>query len=99
MKRLSALLVGAFLLVGANSVMAIEGPSIDDPMFNGAAAIAAVRQQVQEVRPEDNRTKCFVAPVSLGEQGHSLENICLKVNSGYNGTMKYELPEVFNTPN
>ena len=96
MKTLSALLVGAFMVVGATSVIALEGgASSDDPM----SAISAVRQQVQEMRSEDGKNQCFSAPVSLDGQGLSLENTCLKTDSGYNGTANYEFPEIRNIQN
>ena len=98
MKRLSALLVGAFMLVGANSVIALEGgASANEPMLN--SAISAVRYQVQEVRTGDDGAKCFTVLVGNGSMGQSLENTCLNTESGNDGIAKFELPEIINPQN
>ena len=101
MKRLSALVIGAFMLVSANSVMALEGPSVGDPTLQPAnsAAIAAVRQLVKEVKAENERNQCFEVPVSLDGQGISLENVCVNINAGDNDIARNDYPEIVNPQN
>ena len=97
MKTLSALLIGAFMLVGANSVIALEGGASADSPRMDASAIAAVQHQVQEYRADDGKNKCFTAPQSSGV-GSSLEITCANTDAS-DRMDNYSFPEIINTPN
>ena len=97
MKRLSALLIGAFMLVGANSVIALEGGASANSPSMDSSAIAAVRYQVQEYRADDGKNRCFTVPQSSGV-GSNLEITCANTAASDRWD-SLDFPEIINTPN
>ena len=94
MKRLSALLIGAFMLVGSQSVMAMV--DANDATVNPMAGITANQSWTSELtaasaacenasdadrnyRSEDSRI------------GLLAENLCGKLEAGYNGDIKFSV--------
>ena len=72
MKRLSAVLIGAFMLFGVNSVVALEG-SNDYQLAPSASAISAAQNMSW---PEGDKV-CADRPVSGYGEGVSIERECV----------------------
>jgi len=94
MKRLSALLIGAFMLVSANSVMAIEG----DQNLPTNSAINAAMSTVSDQRLGDFKTLCGDLPSSADGEGVNIERVCVKTWESERGEIRVELPK-FENPN
>ena len=89
MKRLSALLIGAFMLVGANSVMAVEG----DFKPANASAINAAMQGVQQMG--EAKTWCGDLPSNTVSEGTTIENVCVKIYDD-GAELRSDLPDFEN---
>jgi len=94
MKRLSALLIGAFMLVSANSVMAIEG----DQNLPTNSAINAAMSTVSDQRLGDFKTLCGDLPSAADGEGVNIERVCVKTWESENGKIDFKLPD-FENPN
>jgi len=94
MKRISALLIGAFMLVSANSVMAIEG----DQNLPTASAISAAMSTVSDQRLGDEKNSCSDLPSAADGYGMKIERVCVTTYEGDHGKVDFKLPE-FENPN
>jgi len=94
MKRLSALLIGAFMLVSANSIMAIEG----DQNLPTNSAINAAMSTVSDQRLGDEKNTCSDLPSAADGEGLKIERVCVKTWDGDHGMVDFKLPD-FENPN
>ena len=76
MKRLSALLIGFIMIVGANSALALEGSTYNDPSMN--AGITATQAWGHDKPAATNCSNRVIGLAEPSPDGARLEQVCLR---------------------